>query len=409
MAWSRLWTIGVRDLMRNRRRTVLTLIAVALGMTMLMLLNGLVEGALEDSLQYSIRYQTGHVQVRRDSYKVEKLSLEWKDLLENPAALVAQAGTMPQVAYAAPVLWINGILNTADDSAGVQVYGIDVASPLYEPIRQAIVAGDFLSADDRGGILIGQALADSLRLGVGQKLALDIINADGQPEEGIFAIRGLFATGFPFYDQNSVFLPLSKAQALAGTGDRASAVIVMLHGQGQADQVAAALSGPGLKTLTWQDLNAVLMTATQTALSFYYVLDAVVILVVAVIIANALLMAVFERVREIGILAALGMRAAQIRLMFLLEAVILGLAGIAAGLVLGSLGVAYLAEVGLEIGDVATVAGGAMLFGSKMYAHFAPGLFAGLAAATLVVIVLAALYPAWYASRLEPVEALRAL
>jgi len=409
MAWSQLWTVGVRDLMRNRRRTVLTVIAVALGLTMLMVLNGLVMGALEDSLQYSIRYQTGHVQVRRDSYEVEKLTLKWKDLLENPTALVGQAEAMPEVKVAAPVLWITGILNTADDSAGVRVTGIDIGSPLYEPIRQATVAGDFLMADDRGGILIGQSLANSLAVDVGQKLVLDIVDADGNPEEGVFTIRGLFATGLPGYDQSSVFLPLSKAQAFAGAGERASAVVIMLHDQDKAQAVAAALSGPGLKTFTWEDLNAILMTAAQTGLNFYYVLDVIVMLVVAVIIANTLLMAVFERVREIGILAALGMRAAQIRVMFLLEAVILGLVGIAAGLILGSLGVAYLAKVGLEIGEVASVTGGSILFGSKMYAHFVPGLFAGLAAATLVVILLAALYPAWYASRLEPVEALRAL
>ncbi|MFQ5593425.1 MAG: ABC transporter permease [Anaerolineae bacterium] len=409
MAWSQLWTIGVRDLMRNRRRSVLTLIAVALGLTLLIVLNGLVQGTLADSLQYSIRYQTGHAQVRNDAYEEEKLSLQWRDLLENPAELVTQAEALPEVKHAAPVLWINGIVNTADDSVGVRVYGIDVSSPIYQPIREATFASGFLTADDRSGILIGNRLAEDLGVSVGQKLVLTIVNADGQPEEGVFTIRGLFATGLPFYDQNSVFLPLAKAQAFAGTGERASAIVIMLHDQDRADEVAAALSGPDLITPTWQDLNAVLLTAARTGLSFYYILDVIVMLVVAVVIANTLLMAVFERVREIGILASLGMRAAQIRLMFLLEAAILGVAGIVVGFGLGSLGVAYLASAGLEIGDVATAAGGAMVLGTKMYAHFMPGLFIGLAVATLVVILLASLYPAWYASRLEPVEALRAL
>lgn len=409
MAWSQLWTIGVRDLLRNRRRTVLTMIAVALGLALLMALNGLIQGVTEDSLQNSIRYQTGHLQVRKDSYEEEKLSLKWEDLLENPQTLTAQAEAMPEVKHAAPVLWINGILNTADDSVGLRVYGIQVSSPIYQPIREAVVAGDFLTADDRAGILIGQRLANDLGVGVGQKVTLDIVNADGQPEEGVFTIRGLFATGLPFYDQSSAFLPLAKAQAMAGSGERASAIVVMLHDQARADQVAAALRGPGLKTLTWEDMNAILLTTVQAGMGFYYIIDIIVMLVVAVVIANTLLMAVFERVREIGILAALGMRVGQIRLMFLLEAAILGLAGIAAGFVLGSLGVAYLGRVGLDIGEAAAVAGGAMVVGTRMYAHFVPDLFAGLAVATLIVILLASLYPAWYASRLEPVEALRAL
>jgi ABC-type lipoprotein release transport system permease subunit len=409
MAFGELWTIALRDLMRNRRRTLLTLIAVALGLALLMVMNGLIRGVIGDSLQNSIRYQTGHVQIRKDSYEVERLSLKWQDLLENPQTLAAQAEAMSEVDYAAPVLWINGILNTADDSVGVQVYGIDVTSPVHQPFRESTTTGDFLAPDDRSGILIGQRLARSLGVGVGEKVALDIVNADSEPEEGIFTIRGVFATGFPFYDENSVFLPLAKAQAFASTGERASAVIIMLHDQNQADKVAAALAGPGLKTLTWEDLNAVMLTAVQTGFAFYYILDLIVMLVVAVIIANTLLMAVFERIREIGILAALGMRAGQIRLMFLLEAAILGLAGIPAGVGLGSVGVAYLSRVGLDIGEAAAVTGGAMALGTKMYARFVPGLFAGLAAATLLVILLASLYPAWYASRLEPVEALHAL
>ncbi len=409
MAWSQLWTIGVRDLMRNRRRSVLTLIAVAFGLALLIVLNGFVQGAIADSLQYSIHYQTAHVQMRKDSYEEDKLSLKWKDLLENPATVTAQAKAMPEVEHAAPVLWINGILNTANDSVGLRVYGIDVSSPIYQPIHEATTDGSFLTADDRSGILIGNRLAGELGVTVGQKVTLAIVNADGNPEEGVFTIRGLFATGLPFYDQHSVFLPLAKAQAFAGTGDRASAVVIMLHDQDRADEVAAALSSPGIQTLTWKELNALLLTAAQTGLGFYYILDLIVMLVVAVVIANTLLMAVFERVREIGILASLGMRASQIRLMFLLEAVILAIAGIIAGTVLGLLGVAYLANVGLEIGDVATVGGGAFILGTKMYAHFAPGLFAALAAGTLAVILLASLYPAFYASRLEPVEALRAL
>ncbi|MCD6291283.1 MAG: ABC transporter permease [Anaerolineae bacterium] len=395
--------------MRNRRRTALSLIAVALGMALLMVLNGLVQGALEDALQYSIRYQTGHVQVRKDSYEEEKLSLKWKDLLEEPEALAARAQALPEVKYAAPVLWLNGIVNTSDDSAGVRVFGIDVSSPVYQPIRDATTAGAFLTADDRNGILIGKRLADELGVDVGRKIVLDIVDASGRAQESTFIIRGLFTTGLPFYDQNSIFLPIAKAQAFAGTGDRASAVVVMLRHADQADKVTAALQGPGLKVLTWKDLNAILLATARVGLSFYYILDLIVMLIVAVIIANTLLMAVFERVREIGILSALGMRSAQIRIMFLLEAILLGMAGILAGAMVGSIGVAYLAHVGLAIGDVATVGGGAYLMGTRMYARFMPGLFAGLGAATLFVVVLAALYPAWFASRLEPVEALRAL
>jgi putative ABC transport system permease protein len=128
-----------------------------------------------------------------------------------------------------------------------------------------------------------------------------------------------------------------------------------------------------------------------------------------VIIANTLLMSVFERIREMGILAALGMKGRYLMQMFLLEAAGLGLAGIAVGIVLGSVGVAYLATVGIPLGDqVASVGGSSLALGTTVHARFVPGTFAGLSLAMLLIVSLASLYPAWYAARLEPVVALRA-
>ena len=142
-------------------------------------------------------------------------------------------------------------------------------------------------------------------------------------------------------------------------------------------------------------------------MGFYYILDLIVMLIVAVIIANTLLMSVFERFREMGILAALGMTRGQIRWMFLFEAVILGLAGLVVGFLLGSAGVMYLSTAGIPAGDMGAAAG-SIAMGSVMYARFVPGTFLGLGIGMMAIILLASLYPAWFASRLEPVEALHA-
>jgi ABC-type lipoprotein release transport system permease subunit len=161
--------------------------------------------------------------------------------------------------------------------------------------------------------------------------------------------------------------------------------------------------------LTWSDLNKFFVETMQTAMSFYVILDGIVILIVAVIIVNTLLMSVFERVREMGILAALGMKGRQIRQMFLLEAASLGVAGIVVGLVLGAAGVAYLATTGIPIGDkMAAVAGSNFALSATMYGRFDASSFISLSLATLIVVLLASLYPAWYAARLEPIDALHA-
>jgi ABC-type lipoprotein release transport system permease subunit len=409
MPLNKLWTIAYRDLGRNRRRSALSLLAVALGLALLMVMNGFIAGIMEDSLQNSIRLRTGHVQLRASTYEEETLSLQAKDLLADPDGVTARARALPEVQAAAPVIWASGILDTLDDSAGLQVYGIDTTSPIYAPIRAALVDGAFLTPDDRSGILIGKSLADSMGIGVGQRANLAIVNSDGRPDEGTFTIRGLFATGIPTYDEGAALMPLSKAQAFTGTNRHASAVFILLNDQADTDKVAAALRGPDIAVLTWSDLNQLFVQAFQTGMSFYALLDFIVMLIVAVIIANTLLMSVFERIREMGILAALGMKGRQILQMFLLESASLGMAGIAIGLVLGSAGVGYLATAGFSIGDkVAAVGGSGIALSTTLYARFVPGTFAALSLAMLLIVLLASLYPAWYAARLEPVDALRA-
>ena len=408
MAFGKLWVIAYRDLGRNRRRSIFTLLALALGLALLMVMHGLTSGVFEGSLQNAIRLETGHVQLRASSFEQGKLSIQAKDLLGNADTRAARAREMPEVKAAAPVLWAGGVLNAANESVGVQLYGVDTSSLLYAPIKEAMVAGEFLAPDDRDGILIGKRMADSLGVGAGQKVSLTIVDADGRPDEGIFTIRGLFNSGIPAYDDSTAFMPLSKVQAFTHAADRASAIVILLNRQGDADRVAMALRDTSTAALTWQDLNALLLQTIQTSAGFYVLMDLIVILIVAVIIANTLLMAVFERIREMGILAALGMRGGQIMLMFLLEAAILGVAGIVIGVALGSAGVAYLAKVGIYIGDIG-LAAGSMALGTSMYARFDIPTFASLSFWTLVITLLAALYPAWFAAHREPVDSLRAL
>lgn len=406
MSLAKMWVMAYRDLGRNRRRSILSLLAVALGLAILILLNGWVAGVIDESIQNDIRLRTGHVQVRAESYSEEQVSLKWEDLLDEPEQLAAQANALPQVKAAAPVLWATAILNTAEDSTGMRIYGIDTASPLYAPIQEAVVAGSFLTSDDRGGILLGKRVADELGIAVGQNVHVAVVNANGEPDDAVFTVRGLFSTGIVSYDDSAILMPLARAQTFTRTEGHASVITVLLNRQADAEAVAQALQSPGTSVLTWRDMNQVLLQTMDTAMVFYYVLDVIVMLVVAVVIANTLLMSVFERIREMGILAALGMKGRQIMLMFLLQAVILGLAGLAVGAVLGSAGVAYLATVGVNVGEMGAAAEG-IAMSSTVHGKFVPVTFAWLAFWTLVIIMLASLYPAWFAARREPAEALR--
>jgi ABC-type lipoprotein release transport system permease subunit len=409
MAIKKFWTIAYRDLARNRRRTLLTMLAVALGMMVLIMMSGFIAGAFSGALRDNIRLNTGHLQLRADAYEIEKLSLLSKDLLPDGESLAAQAQSLGQVESATPVLWTSGVLSTIRESTGLQVTGIDPAAAFHAPIQNGMVAGQYLAPNARNDILLGKRLADDMGVAVGQRVSLAVGTANGQPDEAIFTVVGLFDTGIPNYDQNTVIMPLSRAQAFTGTGKRASSVIVLLNDREDVAGVAAALQAPGVKILNWQELNSLLLETAEMGIAFYYIIYFIVILVVAVLIANTLLMSVFERTREMGILAALGMKGRQIMLMFLFEATILALAGIALGQVLGFAVVAYLSQVGIGLSEDAMASVEGFAYGSRMYAEFAPDQAVILSLFMFVVVTLVSLYPAWYAARLEPVKALHTL
>jgi len=403
----RLWRIAIRDVVRNKRRSGLTLIAIALGLALVIALHALEIGAMEGSIDNNIRVQSGHVQVRADSYEEDKVSLKWEDLLEDPQVLVSQAMSLPQVQGAAPVLWAGGILSTVEDSTGVRVYGIDPQAETSATFREDLV-GDFLEPDDRGGVLIGKRLANNLDLAIGDDISLLINTSGEQPDEATFTIRGLFDTGLPAFDETTIFLPLVKAQTFTQVGERASAVVVVLHDQEDADVVAAALNAPGLTIKTWRDLNQLMLQTMESAMGILYIFYLIILAIVAVVVSNTLLMSVFERTREMGILAALGLKGRQIMTMFMLESAILGALGVLLGVILGSLGVYYLATVGLHIGDMASDVSADLAYGETMYASFQWSATAILSVVCWVITMLASLYPAWFATRKEPIDALRA-
>jgi ABC-type lipoprotein release transport system permease subunit len=399
--------ISYRDLIRNRRRSLLTLVAIAVGVSLLVFMSGFIQGAIADSVENNIRLQTGHLKIRGESYDEDKVSLAWEDLLDNPEELAARVKALDGVEAASPVLWASGIVSTREESVGIRVFGIDPLSDVHARIRDGLAAGEYLEPDDRSGLLLGQRLAESLGVTVGDQISLLVNTADEAPDEAIFTIRGLYATGVPVYDDTTVFLPLSKAQAFTHTEGRASMILVLLKDRELADGLAAALRAPGYTVLTWSEMNQVILQAIQAGMGMLYIMYLVVLMVVAVVIANTLLMSVFERIREMGILSALGMKGREILFMFLVEAGILGGVGVILGVILGSLGVFYLSKVGLHIGEMATMTTVSAAYGSTIYARFAPAETGGVAIAAMIIILLASLYPARFAARLQPVDALR--
>jgi len=398
--------LAFRNLGRNKSRSLLSALAVGVGMALLLLMVSVLEGEMTGALQNTIRLQSGHLQIRPESYEEGKLSLKWEDMIADPNQVAQQIKSLPQVIVATPRLVASSILTLSDESKGVQILGIDPDSAANQPFRDGMIAGEFIKADDREGILIGNTLADKLKLKLNDKVNLLVTTSNGDVNEQLFTIRGIFTTRTPGYDENTIFMPLAKAQAITATENHASTIFVLLQNSEDAEAVAQALQSNKYKILTWREQNVFITQFEDYANAFFIVLYLIVLGITATVVTNTLVMAVFERTREIGILAAIGMKGRGIMAQFLAEAALLATGGVIGGLIIGGAAVAYFTVYGIYIGDYGMTG---VLFEDHIYAHLTLGNTINLTIVTYIITLVASLYPASLAARMEPVEALHGL
>ena len=398
--------MAFRDLGRNRRRTFFSALAVAIGLALLMLMSSVINGEMGNALRSAILLQSGHIQIRSTTYDANKSSLKWEDLVENPDQLAGQIATLPQVKAATPRLFASGFLSTGDESAGVQIFGVDPDSAANDPYRQGLLSGDFITADDREGILIGQPAAEKLHLGVGDQVGLSVNTSNGDVLEQVFTVRGIFTTNTYAFDNATILMPIAKAQAITKTENHASTIFVLLNKDSDTDGVVTALKvAPNLEILTWRDLNSLFVefeTMANSYIAFFYL---IILAITASVIVNTLIMSVYERTREIGILSAIGMRGSRILWLFLVESSLLAVGGVVMGWLLGYGAISWFNVGGFYIGNMGL---SGMLVGNTIYAEPVMSDLVNVTVMTFIATLLSGLYPAVTASRLEPVAALRA-
>ncbi len=401
-----IFKMAFRDLGRNRRRSFFSMLAVAIGLALLMLMASVITGEMGNAVETAIKLQSGHIQIRAKSYDENKSSLKWDDLVENPEQIAGQIATLDQVEAATPRLFASGFLSTGNESTGVKIYGIDPASVANDPYRTGIISGSFITADERDGLLIGKPAADKLHLQVGDHVSLSVNTSNGEVQEQTFTIRGIYSTDTYGFDVSTVLLPLAKAQAITQTENHASTIFVLLKDTSYTDSVVNALKvSPNLEVLTWRDLNALIVefeTVANSYIGFFYL---IILAITASVIINTLIMSVYERTREIGILSAIGMRGGRILGLFLTESFLLAVGGVLMGVVLGMFSV-YLFNInGFFIGNMGL---NGFVISDTIRARLTTESTFRVSIMTFVTTVLAGLYPAIMASRMEPVEALRA-
>ena len=398
-----LYKMAFRDLGRNKRRSLLSILAVSIGVALLLLMASTIAGEMRGAMKNTIKLQSGDLQIRAKSYDENKISLKWEDLIASPDKVIEKLKGVPQIVTASPRLIASGIVTLGENSRGVNVIGIDPVSAASNAFRQGVIAGAFIVADDREGIMVGKPLAEKFDLQVGNNVNLLLNTSNGDVNEQSFVVRGIFTTNTTSFDENTVFMPLTKAQAMTSTEDHATSIFILLKDSQQVDIVAAALQSSNYQVLTWRKMNELITQTESFANAFMVFFYLIVLAITATVVTNTLVMAVFERTREIGILAAIGMKGRRIMAMFLAEASLLATGGVIFGLILGVLVTLYFNRYGIYIGDMGVTG---YLMEDRIYAYLNLQDAVNLTIVAYVITLIASLYPARLAARMEPVEAL---
>jgi ABC-type lipoprotein release transport system permease subunit len=240
---------------------------------------------------------------------------------------------------------------------------------------------------------------------VGEQVNLLVNTSNGDIVEQLFTIRGIYTTNTFGYDESTVFLPLAKAQTITGAADRASLIFIMLKDREQADTVAAALQSPNYTVVTWREMNELIVQVEDFSNAYMTIFYLIVLGITATVVSNTLVMSVFERTREIGILAAIGMKGRQILAQFLIEAAFIATLGVIGGIILGG-ALSYFFEINGFPMDISQMGLTGILIENRIYTHLTLDNVIYLSVLTYIITLIASFAPARMASRMEPVEAL---
>jgi len=403
MAWRNVW--------RNRRRSLLTVSVIALSLTFNIFMRGIGDGFHEQMVDNSVRTHIGHLEVHRAGYHGDP---GLNRTLPDAAAVEQAIAGLSDLRGASLRVLGDGLASTDENSAGIQIVGIDPkAEQTVTTISQAIVEGTYLDGSGERPILIGTRLATTLKAQLGDKVVLLVQAADGSMGAQLFRVTGIFRSGSPELDRGVAYVRRTDAQELFALGDRVTEAVVLLDSSSGVPAAKAALESAlggraaEYEVLTWSEVEPFLEQFIELDDAFFYVIVAILFIVIAVGILNTILMSVFERVREFGVMMALGTRPRQVVRLVVLEAAVLALVGSAVGGTLGSLVTLYFASHGIDLSSFAEGAASLGITTTVVRSQLTAANVVVSNVAVFVLVVLVSLYPAYHAARLRPVDAIR--
>jgi putative ABC transport system permease protein len=397
-------TFAARNLFRHRRRTLIAVSSVAFGIAALVVARGFTEWMFVDFREATIESQYAHVQVTRPGFHEDGASDPFRYLLPPEAGATAAQG-VPHLRSLAPRLGFTGLISRGDATVSFTGEGIDPAKDLTEDRSLHILEGSKLQPSDRAEVLLGRGLGVLLGAKVGDIVVL-LVNT---PRGGINAVdarvAGMFSSVSKAYDDSALFVSIGVARQLLKVQGSHS-LLLYLDDTRYTDEVAAGLRGrldpKAFEVRTWDQLADFYTRAVALLREQLGVVRLIVVAIILLGIGNTMMMSVVERTGEIGTLMALGVRRRSVLGQFLVEGALIGAIGGVAGLALalvagtaiGALGIEMPPPPGLTRGYIARVL-------------LTPPIVLEAPILAIATTMLASFYPAWKASRMVIVDAIR--
>lgn len=398
MAWRNLWRYG--------RRTLMTVAAMTLALVTLIVWTSLVQGFLRDLETTIVEVEVGDVQVYPPDYRNSPSIF---DRISAPFELVDSLGAMGFNASAR--LLAGGLAAAGESSAGVSIRGVEITQDArVSVVHDRLAEGSWLDAGDPAGVVIGGRLARTLDVGPNDEMVLLSQAADGSIANDLYRVRGILTPISDATDRSGVFMVRQAFLDLFALEGGAHQLLVRTGADQpldiSADRIRSAV--PGLEVLTWRELFPTLATMLDSVEGTMYILFMIVYLAIAILLVNATLMAVFERIKELGLLKAIGLSPTRIVGLIMWEGVFqAGLAAVS-GLAIAWPLLLYFSRVGINLAALGgTISISGIGLDPVMRSVVNPTVVVGPLSAMFVIVFASMLYPALKAARIKPVEAMK--
>jgi ABC-type lipoprotein release transport system permease subunit len=400
LAWRNIW--------RHRRRTVIIALAMGLSLGMMMFYDGLIDGFNNAIAGNAVRVLGGNVQVHAEGYR-EKVDSNPLIPLGDDMAVVQAALAQPNVTAASRRIQTGGLISNREGVFPMTIIGIDAeAEAPVSLIAEHIVDGRYIENTDEDSILIGQGLADALSINVGDRITMVGSDIHKQNRQRTMTVIGIYDIGIPSMEKATSYISLAEAQSVFGLRGQTTEVQITLKRVGTEAAVVNALTPllPGYEVESWANTYPELGNAVGRKNIVMDIFSVIIVMIAGIGILNLLMMAIYERTREIGLLGAMGLKPSQIATTFILEGALIGLVGVIVGIAFGLITNLSLMQVGMDYSQFAGMTDYMALISGKVYPTLGVAKLPMRAIIIFLIAALAALIPALIALKREPSEAL---